>query len=158
MSTSFSKAFLAVVAVAVLAAVQSEASVLCTKTSFPKLCERVIGGTTSPAAALTKAIQASLKQVLNAQAEAKNSKADKSCVDQCNEMYQSAVDSLNQSLEYIKTNDIGGLRSELSAVITYVETCNDAFAEMQIKNPFFNTNEKLKEYGDNNLALAAEIN
>ncbi|KAK6922259.1 Pectinesterase inhibitor domain [Dillenia turbinata] len=156
MSPSFSKVFLAVVAVAVLATTQSEAS-LCAKSSFPKLCESVIGGTSSPEAALTKSIQASLKQFLNAQSTARHTNANKSCREQCAEMYQSAIDSLNHSLEYVKTKDIGGLRSELSAVLTYVETCNDAFAEFQIKNPYANTNEKLKEYGDNNLVLAAAI-
>ncbi|KAK6930128.1 Pectinesterase inhibitor domain [Dillenia turbinata] len=93
-----------------------------------------------------------------AKAIANHTTADNQCLDLCVEEYQNAIDGLHQSVEYVKTNNIGGLRSELSAVATNVENCDDVFGELKKKNPFARLNHKLRKHGDINLGLVAQMN
>ncbi|KAK4768398.1 hypothetical protein SAY87_003539 [Trapa incisa] len=87
-----------------------------------------------------------------------SSKTMKDNLSVCSESYDSALDSLQSSLQAIAGRDRGTLSSELSAVITYIETCNDAFVERpSARSPVSTVASKLSKIGSNCLAIAQQV-
>ncbi|OWM62851.1 pectinesterase 3-like [Punica granatum] len=85
------------------------------------------------------------------------SKTTKECLSVCTENFDSALESLQDSLQAIAQRDRGSLSSQLSAVTTYVETCNDAFTDFNGHSPISVANLHLAKIGSNCLAIAQQV-
>lgn len=107
--------------------------------------------------ATQSAINYLILQMREARISASKAKADKSLLDVCNEMYEDALSDLMTSLQNLKSGDKPSLQSNLSAVISDLETCKDTFAESNAEVPFAKIITLLEQMTSNSLALAAEV-
>ncbi|KAK0574595.1 hypothetical protein LWI29_025927 [Acer saccharum] len=156
---SLSLAFLAVAATVLLLAGNAAATVadLCKETdSFPELCKSVIKGTTDPKKATELAIKALIVKTEHVKEAAKKlGKSEELGV--CDEMIDDAIDNLNGALQFLKSNDERSLNDYLSAVLTDIVTCDDAYEESGKTSPLAKTTETAKKMASNCLALASQI-
>ncbi|XP_030472051.1 probable pectinesterase/pectinesterase inhibitor 13 [Syzygium oleosum] len=130
---------------------------LCQQTDYPALCRTMVKSKVNAEKATQSAINNLILQTRDAKTSASNVKADKSLMDVCNEMYEDALSNLMTSLQNLKSHDKPSLQSNLSAVISDLETCKDTFAESNAKLPFEKIITLLEQMASNSLALAAEV-
>ncbi|XP_010026090.2 pectinesterase inhibitor [Eucalyptus grandis] len=139
---------------------------ICHQTDYPDICISSVGahlkGPADVLSLLTAEIEACTEKMKSAAAEVTKLAADpsaspatKMALSACDENYSSALDSLSSAQEAIAAHDAGTLNSELSAVITFVTTCDDSFAEMTMNSPLEGTGRILQKLGSNCLAIAA---
>ncbi|KAF8039716.1 hypothetical protein BT93_B2052 [Corymbia citriodora subsp. variegata] len=140
---------------------------ICRQTDYPDLCissaSARLKGPANALSVLTAEIEACTEKTKSAAAEADRlaadpsaSRSDKMALDACKENYDSALDSLSNAKEAVAARDAGTLNSELSAVITFVGTCDDAFDETCTASPLAGANRILQHLGSNCLAIAAQ--
>ncbi|GMY17060.1 pectinesterase inhibitor-like [Fagus crenata] len=109
----------------------SEDSILCASSIIPFL-----NGAFDPASILRSEIQAGVNFTQKTIAKAKElatdeslSKYEKECLQQCQTNYDSVLDNFKSAADAIGSNDVGTLRTMLSAAISDLEACDDAFRE-----------------------------
>ncbi|KAI3435187.1 PMEI domain-containing protein [Psidium guajava] len=134
-----------------------EAGDLCQKTDYPILCRTMVKSTVNAEKATQSAINYLILQTRDAKTSSSKAKADKSLKDVCNEMYEDALSNLMTSLQNLKSHDKPSLQTNLSAVISDLETCKDTFEESNAKVPFENIIRQLEQMASNSLALAAGL-
>ena len=138
-------------------------SSLCSDADFPQLCEEITKGASDPKSATQMAIRALILRASNAKALAVKLGSSatglrKSNLDTCVEVYDDAVDNLQTSLANIQSGDKGALKSNLSAVLSDIVTCDDAFAESaDDPQALGQTNKVMSKLGSNCLALVDEV-
>lgn len=145
-------------------------SSICKKTDYAAICVSTIapllrGRRADPMSVLKAEITAATVRFKAARqlvgklaANPTSTKTMKDCLSVCLENYDSALDSLQASLRAIDGRDRGTLSSELSAVMTYVETCNDAFRESPtVKSPVSLAASHLAKIGSNCLAISQQV-
>lgn len=76
----------------------------------------------------------------------------------CQDGYDTAVENFQKTIDAFAVQDVGTMRSMLSAVITFVGDCQDEFKEMQIDSPLTAYAEKLTEMTSNCLAISSLMN
>ncbi|KAJ9708857.1 hypothetical protein PVL29_000721 [Vitis rotundifolia] len=130
--------------------VSTALSSLCSDADFPQLCLEITKGASDPKSATQMAIQALILGATGLQ---------KSNLDTCVEVYDDAVDNLHTSLANIQSGDKAALKSNLSAVLSDIVTCDDSFAEGGDDPPaaLTKTNKVMRKLGSNCLALADEV-
>ncbi|KAG6490160.1 hypothetical protein ZIOFF_051445 [Zingiber officinale] len=140
---------------------------LCRRTDYPALCldaAKAYGHAyPSPpdAAALlsmhldmaadhTRTVKAEAEELLS---KGKGSPREKGAIDVCNTQFGDAIDDTDTVREAVKGRDAGTANTVLSAIITYYDTCDDAFAEIPLPNPFAKQDDSLSKIISNALAL-----
>lgn len=99
-----------------------------------------------------------LQEVLELIKDPSTSTIASTCLQQCQETYNDALDNLQNAVSAIAARDKGTLNSMLSAVITDYETCEDGFAELPISSsPMAVADELLSKLASNCLAIATLI-
>lgn len=141
-----------------VAAHQKSVNVMCQDTEDPKLCQDTLGNVQSssasdPKAYIAAAIEASTKSVIQALNmsdrlsvdHGNNNPGVKMALDDCKDLLQFALDSLESSANLVRDNNIQAVhdqspdfRNWLSAVISYQQSCMDGFddgkdGEAQVK-------------------------
>lgn len=140
---------------------------VCHRTDYPDICissvRAHLKGTANPLSMLAAEIEDCTEKTKSAAAEvakfaadASASPAEKMALSTCKENYGFARDSLTNAKKAIAAHDVGTLNSELSAVITFASTCDDAFVEMSVKSPLTGADRILQKLGSNCLAIAAQ--
>ncbi|GFP85261.1 pectinesterase inhibitor [Phtheirospermum japonicum] len=81
----------------------------------------------------------------------------KATLKDCKNSYDTAVENFAKTTDAFATNDVGTMRSVLSAVITFVGDCEDEFAEMQTQSPLSGYAEKLTDMTSNCLAIVSQM-
>ncbi|KAD4180472.1 hypothetical protein E3N88_29063 [Mikania micrantha] len=71
----------------------------------------------------------------NRLANPKTSKAVKTCLNQCQDNFEDAIDGVKTSIESIGKHDLPKANVDVSAISTDVDTCNDCFIEMVGEDP-----------------------
>ncbi|XP_058077452.1 pectinesterase inhibitor-like [Magnolia sinica] len=80
------------------------------------------------------------------------------CLKVCRESYGNALNDLQSAVKAIEAHDSGTLNSMLSAVLTDIGTCEDAFTERPgLKSPMASQDNMLSKLASNCLAIAALI-
>ncbi|KAL3634651.1 hypothetical protein CASFOL_021705 [Castilleja foliolosa] len=81
----------------------------------------------------------------------------KATLKDCKNSYETAVENFAKTVDAFSTNDVGTMRSVLSAVITFVGDCEDEFAQMQTQSPLSGYAEKLTDMTSNCLAIVSQM-
>ncbi|KAL3726473.1 hypothetical protein ACJRO7_031380 [Eucalyptus globulus] len=127
---------------------------LCKNTDYPALCSSMVKSKVNAEKATQSAINYLIVQMRQAKVTASTAKADKSLLEVCTEMYDDALADLTTSLQNLKSGDKPSLQTNLSAVISNLETCKDTFIDASAKLPFEKLIEHLQQMTSNSLALA----
>ncbi|KAK9715606.1 hypothetical protein RND81_06G176400 [Saponaria officinalis] len=149
---------------------------LCDPTDYRQKCEETLikvvhtnasTPTIAPKAIIKAAISAAADEVVKAISQSGKFKFDtpdeKAAYDVCKKLFKDSVDELGEALlhtgQEIKDfkSKIPDLKTWLSAVYSYQETCIDAFPEGESKNNIQNALNSTKEYVGNSLALVSQI-
>ncbi|KAL6503371.1 hypothetical protein OROGR_025294 [Orobanche gracilis] len=147
---------------------------ICSSTDYKEACEKSLSGanTTDPKALIEVAFNATIVDILRAVKDsallkdAAKDESTKEAFGVCEEVLGTAVDDLKRSIEKVGELDatkahgyVEDLKTWLSAVITYQETCIDAF-----ENTTGDNGEKMKnllktarELSSNGLAMVTDI-
>ncbi|KAI4329806.1 hypothetical protein MLD38_028151 [Melastoma candidum] len=139
---------------------------ICRKTDYVNVCIASVTGNLKGKArgisilnaeidACAEGTRAALAQVAKLSKSA--SKEEKQALSSCKESFGSAINSLTNAKKAIKARDIGTLDSELSAVITFVSNCNDAYGDVTGPSPLAKVDNQLIHLGSNCLAIAEQI-
>ncbi|XP_057544414.1 pectinesterase-like [Amaranthus tricolor] len=150
--------------------------IICEPTDYKKKCEdtltKVVRTDVSkpsidPRAIIKATISAAMDEVfkaINMTHKFKFDKPqDKAAFDVCKKLFQDSTEELAQSMKqveeeaksnHIKIND---LKTWLSAVYSYQETCIDAFDKGNMKNQMKGVLSSTEEYISNSLALVSQI-
>ncbi|XP_057957294.1 vegetative cell wall protein gp1 [Malania oleifera] len=134
---------------------------ICDSTDYPEICSSTIApfltGKTDALSVLETAIRAVITNARLALAASKSFPAisDSPGLETCNDSYNDALDNLLDSMDSLATKDIGTVNSMLSAVITDIEACIDAFSGSN--SPFGIFDEKVKKMTSNCLAIASLV-
>ncbi|WOK98673.1 hypothetical protein Cni_G07385 [Canna indica] len=141
-------------------------SAACKATTNPKLCESVSAQASSAraladaviiaAAAKAKEAQALSAKLMNAPG---TDKMLKQSLDICRENFESAADSLQEASGNLKVpSQHADLMDNLSAAVSFVETCNDAFVEQPgLVSPVAHMYENMRKWTSDCLDLASEL-
>ncbi|KAJ9187883.1 hypothetical protein P3X46_003297 [Hevea brasiliensis] len=83
----------------------------------------------------------------------------KSCLDTCLETYDSALYDLDDAFESIAAHDMARLKTVLSASVTDIGTCEEAFSEEGNgeDSPMKDFDDELTKIASNNLAIATAL-
>ncbi|XP_021646642.2 putative pectinesterase/pectinesterase inhibitor 26 [Hevea brasiliensis] len=82
----------------------------------------------------------------------------KGCLDTCLEIYDSGLYDLDDALEAINSHDIDRLKTVLSAAVSDIETCEEAFEEEGTgDSPMKEFDKELTTLASNNLAIASAL-
>ncbi|KMT03431.1 hypothetical protein BVRB_8g191160 [Beta vulgaris subsp. vulgaris] len=149
---------------------------LCDPTDYKKKCAdtlvKVVHTDTSnpsiaPRLIVKAAISAAADEVVKAINKTEKFKFDKShdkaAYEVCKKVFQDSVDELAESLNHAGQeaknyhDKISDLKTWLSAVYSYQETCIDAFDDGDMKKKIKDAVNASKEYVSNSLALVAQI-
>ncbi|KAA0034294.1 pectinesterase inhibitor-like [Cucumis melo var. makuwa] len=129
-SVSFSPVFLVVAtAVVVLFAGQAQGVDICAQAEYVPLCRSVVKGASDPTVAIKTAIQHLSFETKRAKT-ASSILGNKQAIDACTQNYDSALDNLQKSLEYLQIKDLPSLRVMLSGALSFYVSCTDAVAEV----------------------------
>ncbi|CAO2823124.1 unnamed protein product [Amaranthus hypochondriacus] len=150
--------------------------IICEPTDYKKKCEdtltKVVRTDVSkpsivPRAIIKASISAAMDEVFKAINKTHKFKfdkpQDKAAFDVCKKLFQDSTEELAQSMKQVeekaKNNDIkiNDLKTWLSAVYSYQETCIDAFDKGDFKNQMKGVLNSTKEYISNSLALVSQI-
>ncbi|XP_042415336.1 pectinesterase inhibitor-like [Zingiber officinale] len=140
---------------------------LCRRTDFPDLCldaAKAYGHAyPSPpdaTALLSMHLDMAADQTRKVKAEAEEllskgggSPREKGAIDVCNTLFGDAIDDMDTVRKAVKGRDAGTANSFLSAIMTSYSTCDDAFSEIPLHNPFSMQDDSLSEIISNALAL-----
>ncbi|KAK1269940.1 hypothetical protein QJS04_geneDACA005077 [Acorus gramineus] len=150
-------------------ATATPADALCKQTGYPSLCASSVGPvlslprSVSPADLTTTNIQATIVKTIQARSLATNlinshsgSKIYKANINVCLENYDATLDSLRDSIKTIRSNGShDDLMINLSAALTGITTCDDAFTETPgMASPLAQVNSVLGMLAKNCLELA----
>lgn len=142
---------------------------ICDVTDNPLLCVSSVipylSGKIDPVSILQLQIKAcgnqthaALQEVLKLIKDPSTSTIASTCLQQCQETYNDALDNLQNAISAIAARDKGTLNSMLSAAMTDYETCEDGFAELPISSsPMAVADELLSKLASNCLAIATLI-
>ncbi|KAB2040222.1 hypothetical protein ES319_D02G068000v1 [Gossypium barbadense] len=144
---------------------------LCAKTEYPDLCLTTIApffnGKTDIASVVEMLIKAGTEQTKQANATATKMAADPKYADDpktisglkgCYEMYDDALDNMQNAMDAIPVHDIGTIETMVSAAITDYGTCDDGFTRQPNPvpdgvSPMVDINENLQNIGSIILAI-----
>ncbi|KAF8016391.1 hypothetical protein BT93_H1792 [Corymbia citriodora subsp. variegata] len=130
---------------------------LCKNTDFPALCSSMVKSKVNAEKATKSAINNIILKTREAKLSTSMTKGDKSLLDVCNEMYDTALSDLDTAVQNLKSGDKPSVQTNLSAVISDLETCVDTFAEANAKLPYEKMINLLEQMTSNSLALAAKL-
>ncbi|MBA0710661.1 hypothetical protein Golax_009933, partial [Gossypium laxum] len=144
---------------------------LCAKTEYPDLCLTTIApffnGKTDIASVVEMLIKAGTEQTKQANATATKMAADPKYADDpktisglkgCYEMYDDALDNMQNAMDAIPVHDIGTIETMVSAAITDYGTCDVGFTRQPNPVPdgvsrMVDINENLQNIGSIILAI-----
>ncbi|CAK9316574.1 unnamed protein product [Citrullus colocynthis] len=153
---SFSLVFLA----AVLFAGQAQGSDICQEAQYVPLCRSVVKGTSDPTVAIKIAIENLLFETKRAKAGSVKL-ANAQAINACNQNYDSAIDSLEKGLQYLKSKDKQSLQVMLSGALSFYVSCSDAVVEVssfgvvKMASTIMNTDTTLQHLASNCLHVAS---
>ncbi|KAD6454946.1 hypothetical protein E3N88_09652 [Mikania micrantha] len=78
------------------------------------------------------------KTILTKREEGSASESTKSCLAQCQENLEEAIDGVKMGIESINDQDLEKANVDISGISTDVETCNDCFIELDAKDKDIN--------------------
>ncbi|KAL8209307.1 hypothetical protein R6Q57_006039 [Mikania cordata] len=78
------------------------------------------------------------KTILTKREEGSASESTKSCFTQCQENLEEAIDGVKMGIESINDQDLEKANVDISGISTDVETCNDCFIELDVKDKDIN--------------------
>lgn len=150
---------------------------MCSQTNYKGVCEQTLGSVAKNSSAdykdyIKAALEATAAQVsksLNLSQSlltdsATNNATIKMSLEDCNEMLSLAVDQLQASFSMVGDSDMhtlddrsAELRSWLSSVITYSETCLDGVPEPKLQAQLKDTLKNASALTDNALAIVSEL-
>ncbi|XP_021750100.1 pectinesterase-like [Chenopodium quinoa] len=149
---------------------------LCDPTDYKKKCEGTLANVVrtnasnpsiAPRVIIKAAISAAAKEIVKAINKTEKFKfdkqEDKAAYQVCKKLFQDSVDELSESLHHAEHEvknyhtEINELKTWLSAVYSYQETCIDAFDNGDIKNKIKGAVNASKEFVSNSLALVSQI-
>ncbi|EEF47254.1 enzyme inhibitor, putative [Ricinus communis] len=79
----------------------------------------------------------------------------KMCLDTCLEMYDSGLIDLQDAISALSNHDIDKLKTVLSATLSDIDTCDEAFMEeSDTHSPMKEIDDELTKIASNNLAIA----
>ncbi|GLU08508.1 hypothetical protein SLE2022_254160 [Rubroshorea leprosula] len=150
-----------------------EVQKICEKTDYPLLCTSalnpVFNGNTDPLNVIELLIKSASQQTKSAQGTV-SQKASTPGLDQktaaayadCKDIYDEALDNLQEALDAIASKDIPTIQTMLSAAISDFSSCDDGFTGQPDPNakgvsPMAATGENLMNMVDNILAIANAI-
>ncbi|KDP28269.1 hypothetical protein JCGZ_14040 [Jatropha curcas] len=138
---------------------------ICDSTSHPEECMSSITpyqtGESDPVSVLKMEMQALRKGFEKAIAKADSLNEDpstsemiRSCIDTCLEIYDTALYDLDDALEAVSSHDIDKLKTFLSATVSDISTCEEAFQEEPgAESPLKEFDDELDKLASNNLAI-----
>ncbi|KAI4329789.1 hypothetical protein MLD38_028135 [Melastoma candidum] len=142
-------------------------SKLCSKTDYVTLCissvNKNIKGQHTGVSVLNAEIDAAANSTKEALAKATtlyksaSSKVEKQILSTCQETYGYAIDAAVDSKAAIKAHDAASLNIHLSALITYVETCEDTYSEFSRASPLKELDDLIGNLGSNCFKIASQI-
>ncbi|KAD6454940.1 hypothetical protein E3N88_09646 [Mikania micrantha] len=95
------------------------------------------------------------KTILTKREEGSASESTKSCLAQCQENLEEAIDGVKMGIESINDQDLEKANVDISGISTDVETCNDCFIELDVKDKDINAfTEWVKESLRNAFAIS----
>lgn len=146
---------------------------LCDKTDHPALCLATIGpffsGKSDVISVIEMLIKASTEQtkqaIATAEKMATDSKSDPRAVSRfndCKEIYDDALDNLQEAIDALAEKDVGTISTMISAAISDYGTCDDGFTGQpnpipEGVSPMAKINENLMDIARIILALANMI-
>ncbi|GAB2298436.1 hypothetical protein Dimus_032501 [Dionaea muscipula] len=80
--------------------------------------------------------------------------ADGSAVKTCKEMYDHAIEELNKTMEAVNSEDKFGANIRFSAILSYIETCEDGLHGRSENSSLASANKMLSKLASNSLALS----
>ncbi|KAD6455034.1 hypothetical protein E3N88_09740 [Mikania micrantha] len=78
------------------------------------------------------------KTILTKREEGSASESSKNCLVQCQENLEEAIDGVKMGIESINDQDLEKANVDISGISTDVETCNDCFIELDVKDKDIN--------------------
>ncbi|KAJ4850338.1 hypothetical protein Tsubulata_037454 [Turnera subulata] len=142
---------------------------LCGATDHPEACLSTIGpflkGSADPDNILRTGIQGINKVFELAMNTAEKLMKDpslsnwvKQCLDVCIESFDSGLSDNEKALAALNDKDMGTLQTMLSAAISDVSSCTDAFAEQAgTESPLKGMEQQLDKLASNNMAICSEL-
>ncbi|XP_050204976.1 putative pectinesterase/pectinesterase inhibitor 45 [Mercurialis annua] len=153
---SFSTVFLAALIFLVLLVTESQAKStrrdLCRSASYKPLCRATLRGISDPRKAIEASIKRAIFKTKSAIVMSRKMRRNEN-YDICRENYDDAISDLQDSIRNLRKGDKATLTTNLSAVISYYSTCDDAFEEMDEKSPLTRANMILEHMVDNALSI-----
>lgn len=149
--------------------INPQLSNLCKEGSDPGLCTKSIleslKGPFDPHAALRAEIDATLQAtkrtidvITKLLGSPSNTKSLNDCLTICKDQYGSILDSVNETLDHLSKNNIRGCQLSFSAIVSYQQTCEDAFTESPDVTFSFSADSKLIfNLASNSLAIMAAL-
>ncbi|KAL1350907.1 hypothetical protein HN51_014880 [Arachis hypogaea] len=125
------------------AKIKAQVDNFCNGVENPGLCAETIvplvKGQLDPLKVLDTQMSATLNRTLEVVAEIakllKSQKKPVGALDVCKECYDSAVDTINESIELVKQYNVVDAYHRFGNVNSYSRTCDDTFAELEVTNP-----------------------
>ncbi|XP_022983388.1 uncharacterized protein LOC111481993 [Cucurbita maxima] len=157
---SFSLLFLAAVAAATLSCNgQAHGSDICDKADYVRLCRFAVKGSNDPRVALKNTIEVLMSQTESAKASSQRL-GNSQFIAVCTENFDSAIDDLVKSLQYLESNDKASLQSSLTGSLSFYVTCKDTLVEggdgvMKLASNLLIKDDMLQRMGANSLYLAS---
>ncbi|KAG0495221.1 hypothetical protein HPP92_006215 [Vanilla planifolia] len=129
----------------------------CVKT-LKKNSKSSTAGTRDLATIATKLAEKEFKHVWNAIKKLLHGKLtvpDKQALSVCFDVYEDGIDALKAAIKFIKSRSESDAITYLSASLTDVTTCDDAFEEVGRKSPIAKMNEEARNFSTLALAITS---
>ncbi|KAF6157422.1 hypothetical protein GIB67_004360 [Kingdonia uniflora] len=116
-------------------------SAVCSNTDHPELCNAVLKpGTTDLAVATLYTIDATISSIKHAKSFAQKlsmtiDARGKGILSDCHELYDDAISNLETSTQNLKDKAKADLRTNLSAALTDIDTCDQGFVDDERESP-----------------------
>lgn len=143
---------------------------VCSSTDHPEECVSSVSllkeGDSDPVAVLKTEMDALRQGFKKAIAQATKLNNDpsvseevKGCLDTCLEIYDSGLYDLDDAAEAIASHDVDKLKTVLSATVSDIDTCEEAFEEEGLEgdSPMKEYDAELSKLASNNLAIASSM-
>ncbi|KAL3835591.1 hypothetical protein ACJIZ3_010327 [Penstemon smallii] len=123
----------------------------CRTADYRRICTKMVNGATT--LALAQRVQA-MVPLLKPVISHLEPQSQESIMSTCNEDFDSRIDDLQESLKALEINDIGTVRTRLSAAFS--SDCMEELSQFGVECPFFKIVEFLQKEVDNCLAVVQQ--
>ncbi|XP_050237412.1 cell wall protein RBR3-like [Mercurialis annua] len=108
--------------------------------------------------ALHKGFEKALAHARKMCANPATPKSTKACLDTCAEMYDSGLTDIEDAITALSNHDIDKLKTVLSATVSDIDTCDEAFLEeSDMNSPMKEFDNELSMIASNNLAITEAL-